>query len=487
MSKPKVLFLTCPERGQSNVHLSVLDWLVREHKDEVELHLGSFESMRPLVKGDCTFHPITGKGLADYEKRSDSDEDSSHSMNLGMVSQPPGMIGCLRAFTAIFSVMHPESPQDYLDTARDIERLLAELNPTLVAIDSLLDAAKDALIASKRPFVVLSPNTIREVGAAVQGLATFKWAACGTGYTFPVAWYLYPINVFCTLFPLIWLTFFDRRSKALVKARNAAGYPGPLPMFIHPLEFDTCNKVLCMSTPEVEIPAVFPNSIACCGPILHDYKPFEQVDHKLRSTLLPAGASENSVVFISLGSHFKATKRYAETMLAAIRVLLDKRKDVQVIWKLRKWGDYELQGIEEVKDRLIIVDWVQMDQLSLLESGLIGCYVHHGGSNSYHEALAMGVPQIVMPAWLDCYDFANRAEHFGIGLWGNKRSAPGNSLPEFTEALLAVMGRQKDDSQAIRYRERAREISAIVTKDHQSSGGQVAAACIWDEMKAVLG
>lgn len=40
---------------------------------------------------------------------------------------------------------------------------------------------------------------------------------------------------------------------------------------------------------------------------------------------------------------------------------------------------------------------------------------------------------------MDTYDFANRAEYLGIGIWGNKRAKPGCRVDELGSALVNVL------------------------------------------------
>ncbi|MDQ6435798.1 glycosyltransferase [Mesorhizobium sp. LHD-90] len=44
-------------------------------------------------------------------------------------------------------------------------------------------------------------------------------------------------------------------------------------------------------------------------------------------------------------------------------------------------------------------------------------FIHHGGNNSFCEALAFGVPSLVMPYCWDGHDNARRAEEMGTGRW----------------------------------------------------------------------
>lgn len=51
----------------------------------------------------------------------------------------------------------------------------------------------------------------------------------------------------------------------------------------------------------------------------------------------------------------------------------------------------------------------------------------------------VGVPQVVLPQWLDTYDCATRVEWLGIGVNGSRKAAPGIESKEFSKALLHVL------------------------------------------------
>ena len=88
----------------------------------------------------------------------------------------------------------------------------------------------------------------------------------------------------------------------------------------------------------------------------------------------------------------------------------------------------------------------------------MACMVNHGGANSYFEAIAEGVPQVVLPVWYDTYGFANRTEFLGIGVWGSRGAAPGAEAEEFAGALGRVVG---GGVEGRRMRERARELGGV--------------------------
>lgn len=50
-----------------------------------------------------------------------------------------------------------------------------------------------------------------------------------------------------------------------------------------------------------------------------------------------------------------------------------------------------------------------------------------------------GVPQVVLPVWFDTYDFAARVEYLGIGVYGNRKTAPAVNGRELGSALNRVL------------------------------------------------
>ena len=176
----------------------------------------------------------------------------------------------------------------------------------------------------------------------------------------------------------IYILFFDKRYKALKEARAAAGYTDQMPLMAA-----RESPVLCMSTPGTDYPGVIPNDLICCGPILQASSPLEEVDPELY-----AWVNKRPTVLIVLGSHVRLYEEAAGHIYRSCQRLLDARKDVQVLWKLQKRDQYELPGLESYGDRIRTVDWLKPDPISILKTGNIVCFVNHGGSNSYHEALS---------------------------------------------------------------------------------------------------
>ncbi|EQB59522.1 UDP-glucoronosyl and UDP-glucosyl transferase [Colletotrichum gloeosporioides Cg-14] len=125
---------------------------------------------------------------------------------------------------------------------------------------------------------------------------------------------------------------------------------------------------------------------------------------------------------MNLGTHIEYDLDRAKETAHAFRLFLDcaaagfvGEDKFQILWKMPlvlteedgsdqakfvgRWEEFtdilrpELDG-----DRARITHWFTAEPKSILESGHIVCSIHQGGSNSFHEALCAGVPQITLPA-----------------------------------------------------------------------------------------
>lgn len=67
-----------------------------------------------------------------------------------------------------------------------------------------------------------------------------------------------------------------------------------------------------------------------------------------------------------------------------------------------------------------------------------------------------GVPQVVLPMWIDLYNFAQLAEQTGVGVWGSRSTAPEWTAEELSASILKVV----DGGPAcVSMRERAKRIA----------------------------
>ena len=81
----------------------------------------------------------------------------------------------------------------------------------------------------------------------------------------------------------------------------------------------------------------------------------------------------------------------AVELAKGIRVVLGRHQDLQVLWKLQSVVTDDLKAILgaelEGDGRVKVRSWLETDPVSLLQSGHVICSVHHGGANSFYEAV----------------------------------------------------------------------------------------------------
>lgn len=176
------------------------------------------------------------------------------------------------------------------------------------------------------------------------------------------------------------------KTNAIANARKELGMDWPLAVF----DRDAPNELreYIVSTPELDLAAIIPPKVACVGPILQAVEPVKDKDRDLAGWL-----ARGPTVLIVLGSMFDIPPAYAQELVNALRKIMDTRKDVQVLWKYQSSEVKSASALEPLQDlvsegRLRVVDWLEADPLAVLQTGHVCCFVNHGGSNSYHEAMA---------------------------------------------------------------------------------------------------
>ncbi|KAK0220219.1 hypothetical protein IW262DRAFT_1383384 [Armillaria fumosa] len=214
------------------------------------------------------------------------------------------------------------------------------------------------------------------------------------------------------------------------------------------------GRYLCPATPKTEFPCIIPDNLTLCGPILPPVSPVEG-DRELAAWL-----GHSPTILVNLGTHVNMNEMGVRQLAIALRILLDRERKVQVMWKLRTHNDCkaslrDILGADMDGGRVKVVDWLDIEPLALLRHDNLVCVVNHGGANSFFEAIHAGVPQIILPAWYDCYEYAARIEWLGVGIHGNKSAGSGIEAVELGRALTRIVG---DGDEAERFRAVAKEL-----------------------------
>lgn len=124
------------------------------------------------------------------------------------------------------------------------------------------------------------------------------------------------------------------------------------------------------------------------------------------------------------------------------------------------------EAYDTVPDNVYLDSWFPQPAV-LRECQL---FIHHGGNNSFCEALYFGLPSLIIPYCWDGHDNARRAEEVGVGRYLPRFEDPLAALPAALQQLLADQP----------MRQRLQDCSAAM---QACRGTEVAAAAILDLLK----
>ncbi|KAM0326253.1 hypothetical protein ACHAQA_006850 [Verticillium albo-atrum] len=446
MSSPKrVLFLTNAERGQANVFLAVSQELAHLNPS-LELHLCSFAPLaKPVaaLSAPITFHELKGTTW----QNALFNRPEHHFLEY--TSKKPTVWNAAEAATIMPRIACPWNHDEMSNMVRQIQSLIKDINPDLVVIDNLLTPAVTVCYPMTTPkWTVLSPNTYKEFILANQPSLAVLWK-----YPPPRSTMLYPVP----FYQIPSVTYQILRYALNIRSPWVHGHAVNLKTN-NDIEFSDWGrltipppglKVILPSRPDIDFPfSLIPDHIKSCGPIVLPAPPVQEADPALADWL-----ARCPTVYVNLGTHASYDANEAAQLASALKLVLEEAEKrgekLQVLWKLKKKVAIEgkpeagYEGIEEVlgglAERVRVVDWLDAEPISILESGKVVCSVHHGGANSYFEAVSTGVPQVVLPVWYDTYDFAQRVEWLGIGRFGNRKAAPRCAAEELGPILVDVV------------------------------------------------
>ncbi|KAK3389165.1 hypothetical protein B0H63DRAFT_95075 [Podospora didyma] len=496
-SLKRVLLLTNSEHGQANVYLATSYALATLDDEDVEVHFASFSPIEKFVTATSqhakrnksrarpiVFHVINGVDMMSAWSRPEIMEEQRNLANKSIIA----LLDAIRRTMVLLKVTLPWTGAEFVQILWSVVEIVHHVQPDIIAVDPAFSPALTALRHINAKFVILSPNTIKDFAMPLQpnGEALWKYPCVGTSYAYPVPWRHIPMNILLVLLTII-CGYYDsnRRSIQRYVAEHADG-----------AQLTTLNdlslnpnlniKFLVANRPEVELPLrVIPDHIIPCGPMIRPAQSLKEADPSLSEWL-----ARGPTLYINLGTHMRFREAFATEMATAIRIIMDhsravlwrdkKLANLQVLWKLSRQGDYEVEtpgsavykilGRDIDKDIVRIVDWIEAEPTAVLDTKTVVCVVHHGGANSFLETVCAGIPQVVLPVWMDTYDFARRAEILDIGRWGNRTTQDKLCRGgELGSVLIDVMlgGRSSV------YTRKARELAEICNR---SGGGREVAA-----------
>ncbi|KAJ4172088.1 hypothetical protein NW754_007686 [Fusarium falciforme] len=498
----KVLMLTNIEHGQSNVFLATAQAILETHPG-VEIHFATFRGLegsvaevseyarrsKPMAR-PIVYHEIQGisgrQGLQNYIERHSIPARPGYFP--ASVSTPLSFSATKQAIKDFLPAFIPYTGEELGDIVTSIIGIVKDVNADLVVLDPLMTAGLTAVWHLHVKYMILSPNTIKDFAASEQprGVRFWKYPALFTGYSYPVPWHLIPLNIYFLFYmAYLWITSRQRkeitahlRDKLGIHLKTAIDLQRSRPNDL---------KIAVGFLPELDFEGILPDNILPCGPILRSASPIEESHPELGKWL-----AQGPTVYINLGSMCQIDEQQMIEMACAIKKVIEdfqmsSKRPLQVLWKLKTHKGVNAQksakmmdilGQDIVKGKVRIVDWVVAEPISILQTGNVVCAVHHGGANSFNEAVITATPQVVLPQWTDCYDFAQRVEMLGIGRLGNRKTKPRWTAKDLSQSLIdVIMGK---DSETIK---KKAEDLARLCRD-AGEGREVAANFILEEMAA---
>jgi len=304
--------------------------------------------------------------------------------------------------------------------AREVQRIVAEVQPDQVIVDHLAFSARLALISAgiRHADVVLGHPSALPVGDEIYGYPG-AWPDAFT----PDAGELAQLRVLCERvrddFTLQW-------NDALLQLDPAAPPSGDA--------FTESGDVLLLNYPaELHDPArtaQLPEH-AFLGSAVRS-----EADDPFVTGWL-AEADERPIVYVSFGSFLSVRGDVLARVAEALRGL-----DVRVAVAVGSTDAAELGPIPE--------SWLVrsfLPQVTLL--GHAALAVTHGGNNSVTEAMTAGVPLLVLPFSTDQFAGAAALETSGFGVSLDPNTAGADALRQAAAALLALSGEPRERLRAL--------------------------------------
>ncbi|KAJ3499835.1 hypothetical protein NLG97_g14 [Lecanicillium saksenae] len=443
------LFIVAEHHGFSNVHLATSQSLLERYPG-IQLHFASFTDIAEKVSRlsalakkrqpqaqDITFHSIL-KGRSYVRALVESIDNLYQPDGQMSVVAPPGLKGLKQLVKIAAASFAPWSPEEHLAIHDELSAIIDEVDPAVVVLDTVFNPGIEATRGKNRLHAFITPNTLIDNFPDVQpyGKMLWKYPALGSGFSYPVPWYQIPMNIYLNA-KIIYTILTLNNLKPIRKFLAENGVIDPVNFYgLHRPDVPWLTQTM----PAASVPVdVVPQNVTCTGPIVLSPASAESIDPELVQWLRP-----KPTILVNLGSAFRWGIGQTEGMIATIGKLLD-TSDYQILWKYSISPHVETvfdwqQAVKPLVDtgRVRVSTWLTVDPPALLQSGFISAFVTHGGANGYHEALEAGVPTVVLPMWVDLFNFAQLTEQIGVGVWACRDTSPRFDSDCLHKAIMRV-------------------------------------------------
>jgi polyene glycosyltransferase len=309
-----------------------------------------------------------------------------------------------------------EAFASYVDTTADYDyleqlyqrclELIDEVAPTLAVVDSFASFGMDAMTTRGVPFVIsvsVPPSNFLQDSLP----PTYPMPLSGLPLRMNPSQQAANARYREALLKALMEPERLARNTAAAERREAAGISNPE---LRPtLYAEAAEALLAYTVFGLEYPFVTaPANLRMVGSMV----PQEIVPSPDGAELRAWLDAHESVVYIGFGTIMRPS---AAQVAALVEVAARLAPEHHVLWKLPAVRQQYLPPAADLPPNLRVESWLP-SQVEVLAHPHVRVFFNHAAANAIHEAAWFGVPQLVMPFWLDCYDGAVRVVDAGVAL-----------------------------------------------------------------------
>lgn len=145
------------------------------------------------------------------------------------------------------------------------------------------------------------------------------------------------------------------------------------------------------------------------------------------------------VVYINMGSMFIWQRHEFQNCVAGFEAAYKKRGGrMRFLFKINFPIDSSRGfSTDELPAYVRLTSWIE-NQHAIYSHPALKAFIHHGGGNSFNEAVYFAIPQLVLSQWLDTHEYANYANVFGLGLRSER--PPFVEADDIEDKILTLLG-----------------------------------------------
>lgn len=272
-------------------------------------------------------------------------------------------------------------------TARSVQKIVEDVQPTTILVDHLAFSARLALVAAD----------VEHIDVVLGHPTALPIPALGEVYGMPPAWpsvfspteqKVAELRELCeqvsAAFTAEWNAALSALAPHREPSKNAFAEHGEFLIFNYPGELMQAERTARLPPHQ------------CIGASVRAEEPEPLVDQWIAS-------SDDPFVYVSFGSFLSVRGDVLGRVAEALRQ--------SGLRAAIAYGSADVAELGPIPDQWLVGEF--LPQITLLSSAAVG--VTHGGNNSVTEALSFGVPLVVMPFSTDQFAGAEALERAGFG------------------------------------------------------------------------